>query len=111
MKAQLRHVGIRFTDVARTFCFYQNLGFDIDSRIWSREYTDRGIINIIKFDNQIELINGNWMNHFALTVDSLDDFKHLLPDKPVFSKETDKVKVCYIQDPDGNMVELVEEKK
>jgi hypothetical protein len=48
------------------------------------------------------------MNHFALTVDSLDRFE--LPDKPIFSKETDKVKVCYIMDPDGNVIELVEEK-
>ena len=129
MKVKLRHVGIVVKDLAESVGFYRRLGFGtIISK--QTEYTEKGPIHTVKLNNQIELTHGRyaengklytaklnnqielilgpWMNHFALTVDDLNRFK--LPDKPIFSKETDKVKVCYIQDPDGNVIELVEEK-
>lgn len=108
MKARLRHVGIRTRDFHKSTAFYMGLGIGLNLQNRSVEYTDGGRLSILKLDNQIELVDAFWMNHFALTVDDLDSFN--LPDKPIFSKETDKVKVCYIQDPDGNVIELVEEK-
>ena len=103
---QLRHVGIAVKDLTRAIDFYRQFGFGILS--WSNEYTEKGKIYTAKLDKKIELIQGRWMNHFALTVNSLADFN--LPSKPIFSKETDTVKVCYITDPDGNVIELVQEK-
>lgn len=110
MTAKLRHVGILVKDMFESMIFYRELGFGITStlRDWSNEYTEKGKIYTAKLNNQIELIGGPWMPHFAITVESLNRFK--LPPKPIFSKETDRVKVCYIQDPDGNVIELVEEK-
>lgn len=105
---KLRHVGIVVRDLPKALAFYKQLGFGAVAQEWSSDSTDKGTISMIKLDNQIELVSAHWMNHFALTVDSLDKFE--LPSKPIFSKETDTVKVCYITDPSGNVIELVEEK-
>ena len=127
---KLRHVGIVVKNLPKALAFYKQLGFGL---IVSKqtEYTSKdtlymvklnseielthgriageGTIVTAKVNSQIELIKGNWMNHFALTVDHLNNFK--LPDKPIFQKETKTARVCYIQDPDGNVIELVEEKQ
>lgn len=107
---KLRHVGIKIAHLDKSLKFYERLGNGTVVIKRGSEYTGKGRIRTVKLDNQIELIKGPWaVNHIALTVDSIDKYK--LPADPIFSREDDKIKVCYITDLDGNIIELVEEKK
>jgi hypothetical protein len=53
----------------------------------------------------LELVQGLWIPHIAVNTNRLDELSwgHEVVDRP-------KHRVCFIQDQDGNWIELVEEK-
>jgi len=123
----LRHVGIVVKSMPDTLQFYRQFGFDpLDTNTECGEFIDtilslHGVkVVTVKLHNKgtvIELLcplsHGSFIvnrhifdygiSHIALTVSEID---------PVHNPQTSpdgKVKVAFISDPDGNMVELVEE--
>jgi len=125
----LRHVGIVVRDVATCREFYYKLGFTHARCSYERgNFIEKALhvknveIEIVKLSNTdgdiIELLRVNTsqhgvvkhsriispgISHIALTVSEID---------PVHNPQTSpdgKVKVAFISDPEGNMIELVEE--
>lgn len=100
MIKNLRHVGIVVSDMDRAIRFYGSLGCNVISRC--HETWGRKRIEVCKMTHNIELIKGFWERHTAFTVDNLDGFNVVLRKKPG---------VKFIEDPFGNVIELVKEDK
>ena len=100
MILNLRHVGIVVSDMDRAIRFYGSLGCQVIMR--HPETWDNARIEVCKMTHNVELIQGKWYNHMAFTVDNLEGFNVMLTQKP---------DVKFIQDPWGNVIELVKEDK
>lgn len=100
-----RHFGIRVKDTEKSRRFYEKLGFeayDITTvTIHGRQVTCIKMVDCRA--NHIELLDGG-MPHIAIEVEEVNR-KHYYFTTP------DGYKVQYIQDPDGNCIELVEKPK
>jgi len=118
------HVAIRVKDVARTLAFYSDrLGFteimrlDRDGRLWLiyLRITDDQYLEIFP-DAEGERApprEANGLNHLCLTVDDLDDVIAQLAERGVPLSQAKKVGPdgnlqAWIEDPDGNRIELMQ---
>jgi predicted enzyme related to lactoylglutathione lyase len=76
---------------------------------------EEGILELIHFNNPKMSINYATFNHFALTVNNLEElYKKLKKQGIYFYSEPIKapdsnVKICFCLDPEGNRIELVED--
>jgi catechol 2,3-dioxygenase-like lactoylglutathione lyase family enzyme len=123
------HVGLRVTDLDRAQAFYEKLGFHADPSEESPRGKARGLINPAGL--RIHLIyngkpheGGNVLmdvpekwpgyTHAAYIVDSLDALVDWLRDEGISITEGPSVfgngrrKVCFIRDPDRNVLEFNE---
>ncbi len=114
------HIGVRTQNMAAMTQFYtETLGFPITKR-----WDDVDIIFMDIGTTTIELIGGaeapapntpaGGIDHLALHVANVDDAHAELVEKGVriHSEPHDfkDVRICFFFDPDGNVLELVEEK-
>ena len=118
------HVAIRVKDVARTLAFYSDrLGFtelmrlNRDGRLWLLylRITDDQYLEVFP-DAEGERApprEANGLNHLCLTVDDLDDVIAQLAEHGVPLSQAKKVGPdgnlqAWIEDPDGNRIELMQ---
>ncbi len=128
--AHIDHVGIRVTDRQRAQRFYERLGFKDDPGEESPQGRSCGLVN--EAGARINLIyNGRqpdggrnvlmdiadkWpgYTHAAFIVDDLDALVRWLGEQDIAITEGPSVfghgrrKVCFIRDPDGNVIEFDE---
>ena len=104
----VRHAGIQVTNMERSIMFYQNLGFkivEIQTERWAGKRGPKKLqITKMAADDgsRIELVEGLWRYHICLEVDNVEAY-------PV-AKETADCRVAFIEDLDGNRIELYQKK-
>lgn len=126
---QIDHVGIRVTDRERAQRFYEQLGFRIDPDEESPRSHSCGLVNdagvrINLIYNGREPVGGNVLmdvpekwpgyTHAAFIVEDLDELVRWFDANGVAITEGPSVfghgrrKVCFVRDPDGNVLEFDE---
>lgn len=127
--SNIDHVGIRVTDRERAQKFYEALGFKFDPEEDSPRGLSIGLVNAA--GARINLIyngqtpaNGNVLmdvpdrwpgyTHAAFVVDNLESLIRWLGERDIRVTEGPSVfghgrrRVCFIRDPDGNVIEFDE---
>ena len=121
--SELIHTCYRIGEIDRSVAFYEALGMQEIGRFPIR---DEAINVFMGFDGdgpRLELTYnhgvdsyelGTGYNHIAITVESLDDVltklaeKGIEPEKPPYSVREGGSRLCFVRDPDGYRVELIE---
>jgi lactoylglutathione lyase len=121
----LIHTCYRITDVERSVAFYKALGFEEVGRIPIRDEAINVFMNQpgdgdmpkleLTFNFGIDSYDiGSGYGHIAITSPDLDATLQLLadqgisPEKPPYSIREGGPKLCFVKDPDGYRVELLE---
>lgn len=120
------HISIRVSDPERSKDFYRKLGFEVKKEIRLEKFSSTLVFMAISTGFEIELVH-NWGNsnkpelkdgylHLGLDVDDLDSFLRSLQEKgvkPVCAVTATPAgeKLCFVMDPDGYQVELVQPAK
>lgn len=105
---KVRHSGINVTNLDRSIAAYESIGFKVAERMTERWQGKRGVhvLHIAKLEaedgSRIELVQGHSKHHICVEVDSLGDFPA--------AKEAEDHRVTFINDPDGNRIELYQKK-
>jgi lactoylglutathione lyase len=127
--AAFDHIGIRVTDLDRALAFYALLGFRLEPEETWEEHRAVGLINDAGL--RLNLIYNakprratpnvlldepeKWagFTHLALSVDDLDRVMRLLGEHGISLTEGpmalgEQRRICFIRDPDGNVIEFTE---
>jgi len=120
----LRYTGIRVTDLDRALEFYSEiLGMKLVTRIKVPE--TNGELAIVKSEGVDHWLEINWyadqkyspgdeLDHIAFQVANLDEALSYLKSKGIepisYVRESKNSRWTYIPDPDGNWIEIYEEK-
>jgi lactoylglutathione lyase len=121
----LIHTCYRITDIDRSVAFYGALGFQEVGRLPIRDEAVNVFMNQpgdgemprleLTFNFGIESNElGNAYGHIAITSDDLDATLASLadqgiePEKPPYSVREGGSRLCFVRDPDGYRVELIE---
>jgi lactoylglutathione lyase len=121
----LLHTCYRITDIDRSVAFYNALGFEEVGRLPIRDEAVNVFMNIpgdgdtpkleLTYNfgvDQYEL--GTGYNHIAITADDLDatlarlSDQGIEPEKPPYSVAEGGSRLCFVRDPDGYRIELIE---
>ena len=122
---ELIHTCYRIGDIDRSVAFYEALGFEERRRMPIREEAINVFMGLPGDGDRLELTYnhgvdayelGTGYNHIALTVEDLDGTlerlgeKGIDPEKPPYRPggRTEGPRICFVQDPDGYRVELIE---
>ncbi len=123
MASELIHTCYRIGDIARSVEFYEALGFEERRR---KEIGDEAInvfMGLPGDGDRLELTYnhgvdsydlGTGYNHIALTVEDLDGTLERLsgqgiePEKPPYRIREGGSRLCFVRDPDGYRIELIE---
>jgi lactoylglutathione lyase len=122
----LIHTCYRITDIDRSVAFYKTLGFEEVGRIPIRDEAVNVFMNIPGDGEQprLELTCnfgvdtydlGTGYGHIALSVENLDATLARLaeqgiePEKPPYSVREGGSQLCFVRDPDGYRIELIEQ--
>ncbi len=130
MIRQLAHLNFFTNDIDKTIDFYVNkLGLKIKFRLYNKEnipfgvYFECGQTTFLEFFDQAlavkewggqvgALTNGTQYKHFCLEVTGLDEYCQTLRERDVevspISMGMDNSRQAWINDPDGNAIELME---
>ena len=121
----LLHTCYRITDIDRSVAFYEALGFEERRRAPIRDEA----INVFMSmpddgpEPRLELTYnfgvdsyelGTGYNHIALTVEDLDETLSRLagqgiePEKPPYRIREGGSRICFVRDPDGYRIEIIE---
>jgi lactoylglutathione lyase len=121
--SELIHTCYRIGDIDRSVAFYEALGMHELGRFPIR---DEAINVFMGFDGdgpRLELTYnhgvdsyelGTGYNHIAVTVDDLDEVlpklaeKGIEPEKPPYRVREGGSRLCFVRDPDGYRIELIE---
>lgn len=125
MADKLIHTMIRVLDEDRSIAFYDALGFQERRR--NRVGGDTATIIMLGLpgdDNELELtLNdgrtepyemGEAYGHIAIITDDLDaelarlEALGILPEKPPYSAYPGGSRICFVRDPDGYRIEIIE---
>jgi lactoylglutathione lyase len=124
---KLIHTCYRITDPERSVAFYEALGFEKRRELPIREEAVNYFLGIPGEDEpELELTYnfetpdggyelGTGYGHIALTVGDLDATlaalaeKGIDPERPPYSVREGGSRICFVRDPDGYRVELIEE--
>ena len=121
----LIHTCYRITDIDRSVSFYEALGFEEVGRFELGDGATNVFLNIpgdgdmprleLTFNPGVQSYEiGTGYGHIALTVPDVDATLTALssvgikPEKPPYSVREGGSKICFVRDPDGYRVELVE---
>jgi lactoylglutathione lyase len=121
--SQLIHTCYRIGEIDRSVAFYQALGFEEVGRLPIRDEAINVFMGLPGDGPRLELTYnfgvdsyelGTGYNHVAVTVDDLDatlarlEDEGIQPEKPPYTVSDNGPRLCFVRDPDGYRVELIE---
>jgi lactoylglutathione lyase len=120
---ELIHTCYRITNPVRSVAFYEALGFEKRRELPIRDEAINIFMGLPGDDDRLELTYnfgvdsyelGTGYGHIALTVDDLDGTLEQLagqgiePERPPYTVRDGGSRLCFVSDPDGYRVELIE---
>jgi lactoylglutathione lyase len=120
---ELIHTCYRIGDIDRSVAFYEALGMDEIGRMPIRDEAINVFMGFPGDGPRLELTYnhgvgsyelGTGYNHIAITVENLDEVLPQLaeqgiePEKPPYTVREGGSRLCFVRDPDGYRVELIE---
>jgi lactoylglutathione lyase len=124
--SELIHTCYRITHIDRSVSFYEKLGFEERRRQPIRDEATNVFMGLPGDGDRLELTFnhgrtdpyeiGTGYGHIALTVDDLDATLERLaevgiePEKPPYTVREGGSRLCFVRDPDGYRIELIERK-
>ena len=120
---ELIHTCYRITDPDRSVAFYEALGFEKRRELPIRDEAINIFMGLPGDDDRLELTYnfgvdsyelGTGYGHIALTVDDLDGTleqvagQGIEPERPPYTVREGGSRLCFVSDPDGYRVELIE---
>jgi lactoylglutathione lyase len=122
---ELIHTCYRITDPDRSVAFYRALGFEERRRLPIRDEAVNIFMGLPGDGDRLELTYnfevpdggyelGTAYGHIAVTVDDLDATLEQLagqgiePERPPYTVREGGSRLCFVRDPDGYRVELIE---
>jgi lactoylglutathione lyase len=121
---ELIHTCYRIGEIDRSVEFYTALGFEERRRMPIRDEAINVFMGLPGDGDRLELTYnhgvdsydlGTGYNHIALTVQDLDetlqrlDSEHgIQPEKPPYRVSEGGSRICFVRDPDGYRIELIE---
>jgi lactoylglutathione lyase len=120
---ELIHTCYRITDPDRSVTFYEALGFEKRRELPIRDEAINIFMGLPGDDDRLELTYnfgvdsyelGTGYGHIALTVDDLDGTLEQLagqgiePERPPYTVREGGSRLCFVSEPDGYRVELIE---
>ena len=123
--AELLHTCYRIGDIDRSVDFYKALGFEEVGRIPIRDEAINVFMNLpgdgdkprleLTYNFGVDSYDlGTGYGHIAITADDLDSTLDRLreqgiePEKPPYSVREGGSRLCFVRDPDGYRIELIE---
>ncbi|MDX6662598.1 MAG: lactoylglutathione lyase [Solirubrobacterales bacterium] len=122
--SELIHTCYRVLDLDRSISFYEKLGMEEIGRIPIREEAVNCFMGLPGDGPRLELTHnfdqtepyeiGTGYGHVAITVDELDRTLEKLaedgiePEKPPYTVREGGPRLCFVRDPDGYRIELLE---
>ncbi len=122
--SELIHTCYRITDIDRSVSFYEKLGFEEKARMPIRDEATNVFMGLPDDGARLELTYnhgreesydlGTGYGHIALSVEDLDGVLEQLagegvePEKPPYTVREGGSRLCFVRDPDGYRVELIE---
>ena len=119
----LIHTCYRIGDIDRSVAFYEALGFEERRRMPIRDEAINVFMGLPGDGDRLELTYnhgvdsyelGTGYNHIAITAGDLDETLERLkgqgiePEKPPYRVRKGGNRICFVRDPDGYRVELIE---
>jgi lactoylglutathione lyase len=119
----LIHTCYRIGDIDRSVAFYEALGFEEVGRMPIRDEAINVFMGLPDDGARLELTYnhgvdhydlGTGYNHIAVTVADLDATlaelaaKGIEPERPPYSVREGGSRLCFVRDPDGYRIELIE---
>ena len=120
---QLIHTCYRIGEIDRSVAFYEALGFEEIGRMPIRDEAINVFMGLPGDGPRLELTYnhgvdsyelGTGYNHIAVTVEDLDvtlaslGSQGIEPEKPPYSVREGGSRICFVRDPDGYRIELIE---
>ena len=120
---ELIHTCYRIGDIDRSVAFYTALGFEEIGRMPIREEAINVFMGLPGDGARLELTHnfvvdsydlGTGYNHIAVSVEDLDATLERLagvgiePEKPPYTVREGGNRLCFVRDPDGYRIELIE---
>jgi len=121
----LIHTCYRIGEIDRSVAFYEKLGFEECSRKPIREEAINVFMGLPGDGPRLELTfnhgvseyeMGSGYNHIAITVEDMDATlaglaeQGIEPEKPPYSVREGGSLLCFVRDPDGYRIEIIERK-
>ena len=125
MPMRFDHTMVRVLDEERSLAFYAAFGFEERRRarvggdtatvIFLGLPDDEGRLELTLNDGRTEpYVQGEAYGHIALTMSDMDAelealaAKGITPEKPPYSSRPGGSRICFVRDPDGYRIELIE---
>ena len=120
---ELIHTCYRITDIDRSVAFYEALGFEKRRELPIRDEAINIFMGLPGDDDRLELTYnfgvdgyelGTGYNHIAITAPDLDETLARLkdqgiePEKPPYTVREGGSRICFVRDPDGYRIEIIE---
>ena len=117
------HTCYRIGDIDRSVAFYERLGFQEVARMPIGDEAINIFMGLPGEDPRLELTYnhgvdsyelGTGYNHIAIAVDDLEDTLEGLgadgiePEKPPYTVREGGNRICFVRDPDGCRIEIIE---
>jgi lactoylglutathione lyase len=121
--SELLHTCYRIGDIDRSVEFYESLGFEELRRMDIRDEAVNVFMGLPGDGARLELTYnhgvdsyelGTGYNHIAVSADDLDQTlerlaeKGIEPERPPYQVREGGNRICFVRDPDGYRVELIE---
>jgi lactoylglutathione lyase len=121
--SQLLHTCYRIGDIDRSVEFYGKLGFEEIGRLPIRDEAINVFMGLPGDGPRLELTYnhgvdsyelGTGYNHIAVTIEDMDATLERLatvgiePEKPPYTVSENGPRLCFVRDPDGYRIELIE---
>ncbi|HEX2397354.1 MAG TPA: VOC family protein [Solirubrobacteraceae bacterium] len=121
----LIHTCYRITDIDRSVAFYRALGFEEVGRVPIRDEATNVFMNIpgdgdmprleLTYNHGVDSYDlGTGYGHIAITTPDLDSQlaelreQGIEPEKPPYTVGEGRSRLCFVRDPDGYRIELIE---
>ena len=123
MPIELIHTMLRILDEERSLAFYEALGFEEIRRMPIRDEAINVFMGLPGDGARLELTYnhgvdsyelGTGYNHIAITASDLDATLAALgkqgiePEKPPYTVRDGGSRICFVRDPDGYRIEIIE---
>jgi lactoylglutathione lyase len=121
--SELLHTCYRIGDIDRSVSFYEALGFEEVGRMPIRDEATNIFMGLPGDGARLELTHnhgvssyemGTGYNHIAISVDDIDATladlaeKGIEPEKPPYTVSEGGSRICFVRDPDGYRIEIIE---